>query len=168
MAKDKKSVVSKSDKDSGKMRRYESPFDEMERMMEQMFNRGGWMTPFPFFRSGWPEMKSPFEGRAPKVDVVDRETEVFVKAELPGVEKDDLEVTLSDNSLTIRATTKHEEEKEEGEYHHKELSSGEFVRTLTLPAEVEGDKAQASFKNGVLELTLPKKETTKRQTVKID
>ena len=113
-------------------------------------------------------MKSPFEGRSPKVDVIDRDKEIVVKAELPGLKKDDLEVGIIDNRFTIKASTKHEEETEEGEYHRRELSTGSFVRTLILPADVDGAKAKALFKDGMLELTMPKQEQAKRHNVKIE
>ncbi|MFC1748939.1 Hsp20/alpha crystallin family protein [Pseudomonadota bacterium] len=161
---DKKEVsVSKEKKPA----RYVSPFDEMEQMMGQLFDRGGWMSPF-HLRSSWPDFKPAFEGRTPKVDVIDRDKEVVVKAELPGVSKDDLEVTVSDDTLTIKASTKHEEVKEEGEYRHRELSTGEFVRTLRLPANVNTSDTVANFKDGLLELTLPKIEETKRRNIKIE
>lgn len=96
----------------------------------------------------WGGMPEPFEGRTPKVDVINRDKEVLVKAELPGVKKEDVDVQVADNSVTIQATTKHEEVEEKGEYHRRELSSGEFVRTLPLPAEVDDNKAKASFYGG--------------------
>lgn len=169
MAKESKKAVSQvSDKVPAKVEPYSSPFEEMERMMESFFGRGSWLSPFQHYHPSWPQMKSPFEGRTPKVDVIDRDKEVVVKAELPGVKKDDLEVNIIDNRLTIKASTKHEEEKEEGEYHRRELSSGSFVRTLMLPADVDGAKAKALFKDGMLELTLPKQAEAKRHNVKIE
>ena len=139
-------------------------FDEFEQWFEDYFPRG-WMQ--PFFRRGWPEFESAFGGKLPKVDVIDREDEIVVRAELPGVDKDGLDVSLSDNLLTIRATTKHEKEEEKGHFHRREISRGEFQRSIRLPANVEGDKAKASFKEGMLELVAPKAAGSKRQTVKI-
>src|SRR3990167_10160086 len=93
-----------------------APFEDMERMMEGFFPRG-WLHPF---RWDWPEWASsiaPFEGKTPRVDVIDQENSVLVRAEVPGVKKDDLDVSLSDNSVTIRGSTKREEETKEGEYY---------------------------------------------------
>lgn len=164
---DKKEVSTSEDTLPVKPSRYLSPLDEMEQMMENFFDRGGWMNPFRF-RPMWPDIKPPFEGRTPKVDVIDRDNEVLVKAELPGVSKDDLDVSVSEDTLTIKASTKHEEETEEGEYHRRELSSGQFVRTIKLPTNVNAADTVASFKDGLLELKMPKVEEVKRHSVKID
>jgi HSP20 family protein len=102
------------------------------------------------------------------VDVIDRDTEVVVRAELPGITKDDLDVSLSDNTLTIRASTQHEKKEEKGHYYRREMSRGEFQRSLRLPANVEGDKTKASFKDGILELVVPKAASSKRQTIKVE
>jgi HSP20 family protein len=104
----------------------------------------------------------------PKVDVIDRDEEVVVRAEVPGVEKDDLEVSVSDNTVTIKGETKHEQKEEKGNYFRSEISRGSFTRTVTLPGVVDTDKAKASFKDGVLELTMPKGEKARRRTVKVD
>jgi len=147
-----------------------SPFDEMERMMESFWGKDPWTNMFPIHwqRPAWAELKPPFEGRTPKVDVIDRDTEVVVKAELPGVKKENLDVTLTDDMLTLRASTREESDKEAGHYHRRELSSGEFVRSVSLPAAVDGSKAKASFKDGLLELTVPKLKAEKRHSVKIE
>jgi HSP20 family protein len=106
--------------------------------------------------------------KVPKVDVVDRENEIVVKAEVPGVEKKDLDISVSDNSVTIKGSTRREEKEEKGDYDRREISVGSFSRTVALPAEVDGNKAKANFKDGVLELTIPKAEKAKRHSVKLD
>lgn len=140
-------------------------FDEFEQWFEDFFPRGFMQ---PFFRRGFPEFESAFGGKLPKVDVIDREDEIVVRAELPGVDKDGLDVSLSDNLLTIRAKTKHETEEEKGHFHRREISRGEFSRSIRLPANVEGDKTKASFKEGILELTVPKAAGSKRQSIKVE
>ena len=144
-----------------------SPFDEMEKIFESFFPRG-WMTSRHW---DWPalgEMAMPFAGRMPRVDVIDREADVLVRAELPGVEKDALEVTLSDDTLTIKASTRQEKQEERGDYHHCEISRGAFARSLTLPAGVDIDAAKASFRDGLLELTLPKLGKPSKRRVRIE
>jgi HSP20 family protein len=84
------------------------------------------------------------------------------------VKKDDLEVTLSEHTVTIGAHTTAEEKEEKGEYYRKEMSRGDFQRTLALPGGVDETRARASFADGVLELTLPKLEKTARRTVKVE
>lgn len=166
---EKKGVSKTTDKDVQVHRGHAlSPFDEMEHMFDNFFGRswpGSFMRPMKIDWGGMPE---PFEGRTPKVDVINRDKEVLVKAELPGVKKEDVDVQVTDNTVTIKASTKHEEVEEKGEYHRREMSSGEFQRTLPLPAEVDGNKAKASFKDGVLELTLPKLVAAKRHSVNIE
>jgi HSP20 family protein len=83
------------------------------------------------------------------------------------VEKKDLEISTSDTSVTLKATTRHEEKEEKGDYYRCEITRGAFSRTVALPAQVESDKAKASLKDGVLELTLPKVEKSKRRTVTV-
>ncbi|NJD04947.1 MAG: Hsp20/alpha crystallin family protein [Methylococcaceae bacterium] len=140
-------------------------FDEMDRWFDDVFPRN-WMQ--PFFRRGWPDLETAFGGKTPRVDVIDRETEVVVRAELPGVAKEDLEVSLSDNLLTITARTRHEETEEKGRYHRREITSGEFRRSVRLPADVEGEQTKASFKDGVLELVAPKMAAAVRHTIKVE
>ena len=146
-----------------------SPFEEMDRMFDAMFGRRhGWVQPFFQWPSWGAELPVPFEGRTPKVDVVDRDQEIVVKVELPGVKKEDLDVTVSDNNITIRARSRYESKEEKGEYYRCEISRGEFARTLGLPSPVDADKAKAKFTDGILELTLPKTGETRRHSVKID
>lgn len=102
----------------------------------------------------------------PKVDIVDHKNEIEVHAALPGVKKEDVEVSVNNQTITIRATTK-EDKKEEGKYFRREIIRGEFQRTLTLPENVESDNAKASFKDGILKVTIPKTEKNKRKNIEI-
>ena len=141
-----------------------NPFEEMERLFEATFP-GAWMRPWR-----WPafnEMAAPFEGRMPKVDVIDREDEVLVRAELPGVNKDDIEISLTDHTVMIKGMTCKEEKEEEGNYCRRETMRGEFSRTVTLPADVNTEKASAKFKEGILELVMPKSERANRRSIKV-
>jgi len=165
MAKEEKKE-SKQELQKAEPRRALSPFEEMDRMFEDFFPRG-WMRPF---RWEWPslgEMAKPFDGKMPKVDVIDRDDEVVVKAELPGVEKKDLDVSVTETSVTIKGTTSHEEKEEKGDYYRCEISRGAYARTVALPSYVDADKAKASFKDGVLELKLPKVKKSKRRSIEI-
>jgi len=111
---------------------------------------------------------APFEGRMPRVDMVDKEGEIVIRAELPGVKKGDIEVTLSENTVKIEAHMAVEETEEKEEYYRREMSQGNFQRTLALPESVDEANAKASFTDGVLELKLPKMEKTPRRKVKVD
>ena len=134
------------------------PITDVESWFQEMFPRmmrpGSWEWP------EWPTLAHiprPFEGKTPKIDVIDRDTEVLVKAELPGVDKDNLEITTTGNTVTIKGTSRYEHKEEKGDYHRSEISHGVFARTVTLPAEVNSDEADARFRDGLLELTLPKR-----------
>ena len=144
-----------------------NPFGDLEHWFQDHFPN--WFTsPFP---PAWPSManlRPPFSGRWPKVDLIERDNEVVVKAELPGVTRENLDVTMTDHSVTLRATTSHEEKEEKGQYYRREISHGEFERTIPLPDGVDADAAKATFKNGVLELVVPKAKASPRKTVKVD
>jgi HSP20 family protein len=104
---------------------------------------------------------------ATSVDVIVRDDEVLVRAELPGYKKEEIEISVSDSSLTLKGETKSEETEEKGDYYRCEISRGAFSRVIALPAEVDDSKAKASMKDGVLELTLPKREKSKRHAISI-
>ena len=126
---------------------------------------------FPQLRREWPDLGmlgTRFDLRSPRVDVVDQEDMIVVDAEIPGVDKDNLDITVSDNTVTIKGESRHEEKKEEGEYFRSEITRGEFSRTVALPADVDASKAQATFENGMLKMRLPKKQKAKRIKVEVD
>lgn len=148
-------------------RRALSPFEEMDRLFEDFFPMG-WLRPW---RRGWPaagELASALEARMPRVDIIDREAEIVVRAELPGVDKKDVEVALAEDSITIKGSTRKEEKEEKGDYYRCETMRGAFSRTLSLPAGVNTEKSSARFKDGVLEVTLPKMERAKRRNIKVE
>jgi HSP20 family protein len=144
-----------------------TPFDELDRMFDAVFPRG-WLRPFHFDWPTMPELRAPFEGKMPRVDVIERDEEVLVRAELPGVTKDDVEVSLTEHMLKIGAVTRTEEKEERGDFRRREISHGEFHRSIALPETVDADRAKAKFENGMLEVILPKTEPAKRRTVKVE
>ncbi|MBI3774048.1 MAG: Hsp20/alpha crystallin family protein, partial [Gammaproteobacteria bacterium] len=94
--------------------------------------------------------------------------EIEIRAEIPGVDKKDLEITVTEDALTIKGSTRQENKEEKGNYYRSEISGGIFARTLMLPGSVNADKAKTEFKDGVLKLTLPKVEKAKRRTIRVD
>jgi HSP20 family protein len=102
------------------------------------------------------------------VDVVDREGDVCVRAELPGYKKEDIDVSIQNNCITISASVSKDETTEEGDYHRREIVRGSASRTVSLPAEVQGEKASASLKEGVLEVIVPKSKRSPKQKVAIN
>ncbi len=101
------------------------------------------------------------------LDVVEDDDKYTVKASLPGVDPDDIEVTLTDNVLTIKGEMKQDEEIEEKNYHLRERRFGRFTRSIALPATVQADKVEAINENGVLTLYLPKTEEVKPKKIAI-
>ena len=132
---------------------------DMDRMLEDFFGRRT--------RPWWPERWFDTPRTRPSIDLFDEKNDIVVKAELPGIDKDNIEVNLTDHTLTIRGEKKKEEEVKEENYYRAERSYGSFLRTIDLPAEVRGDKVTASFKNGVLEVRMPKTEQAKAKEVKV-
>jgi len=130
-------------------------FNEMDRFFPRTWLRG------------WPGEHLGFGELFPRADIIDLEDKVIVRAMVPGYRKEDIEVSLTDDTVTIRGKTEHREEVKKGEYYRAEMYHGDFVRTLGLPATVDDAKAEALYKDGVLELVLPKIEKVRRHKVEI-
>ena len=132
-------------------RREMDPFMQMRREIDQMFNGmlGDWTGSMNL-------LDRRFGSWMPHVDVNETGKEIRVTAELPGMEEKDLEVSLVEGALTIKGEKSEEHEEEKGDVHRSERQYGMFERTIPLPSEVDVDKVKASFKKGVLKITLPK------------
>jgi HSP20 family protein len=128
---------------------------EMDRLVDSFGREFGWPAPG---QAG---------AMAPSIDVSETDSEIKVEAELPGVDQKDVEVVVTDNVLTIKGEKKAEKEEKKKDYHLVERSYGGFARSVTLPFAAEPDKAKASFKNGVLTVTLPKPPEMKAKAKKI-
>ncbi|MBS1872511.1 MAG: Hsp20/alpha crystallin family protein [Acidobacteria bacterium] len=105
---------------------------------------------------------------APAVDILETENELLLKADLPGVEMKDIDIQMENGTLTLRGERKYENQKTEGGYHRIERSYGSFARYFTLPETVNVEAVKAEFKNGVLTVTLPKKELAKPRQIKVE
>ncbi len=105
---------------------------------------------------------------APPVDIYETEDAIVLKAELPGVDAKDVEVRVEDNTLYLKGERKFEKEVKEQNYHRVERSYGSFARSFSLPNSISSDKVKAEFKDGLLTLTMPKREEAKPKTIKID
>lgn len=131
--------------------------DEINRLFDTTLGRR------PFERMGL------FEGEwAPAVDVLEDENKVLVRAELPGMNEKDIEVSILGDTLTIKGEKKKEEEKKDKHYHRVERAYGAFHRSVTLPTSVAFENVKASFKSGILEIEMPKKEEAKPKQIKVD
>lgn len=107
-----------------------------------------------------------YDGTLP-VDVYQTEDEVVVKASIPGIKPEDIEISITGDTLSIRGEVQQEEEERKGQYHLRERMYRSFSRSLTLPSSVNSDLAQAEFQDGVLRLTLPKPEAAKTKRIAV-
>jgi HSP20 family protein len=144
-----------------------TPWEEMERLFGSFLPRhrlrhSDWEWP------SWADVPSLVDVKMPKLDIIERDNEVVVRAELAGVDRKDIDVSVTDNAVTIKGSTKKESREEKGDYVRSEISEGSFSRTAALPCSVDGQKAKASFSDGMLELTLPKLEPSRRHSVKVE
>ncbi len=130
--------------------------DQMNRMFNDFF-RGG-----PGEEAGWG-----LRTWSPPVDIYETDDALILKAELPGVSKDDVSVEVHNNTLFLRGQRKHEAEVKDEQYHRVERAYGTFERSFVLPTMVDQDKVQATYKDGVLELRLPKSEVAKPRRIAI-
>jgi HSP20 family protein len=136
------------------------PFREMmvvRNNMDRMFNRDLTIVGTPWKSFNW----------SLALDVVESDDEYVVKASLPGINPDDLDITFDDNRLTIKGELEEEQELDEARYHLRERKYGKFVRSIQLPKGIESDKIEASYEKGVLSLHLPKAEEIKPKKIAI-
>jgi HSP20 family protein len=130
--------------------------DDMNRMFNELFGRtegqeGTWLS------GAW----------TPPVDIHETDDALILKAELPGFSKNDVNVELKDNTLTLKGHRQEEKEVKEEQFHRRERAYGSFQRTFMLPASVDAEKVTANYKDGILELRLPKRETAKAKRISI-
>ena len=162
---DKKDIAKSSGDDQHS---YLSALKDLEHKMEDMFQRL-WQNPFNHDKV--PDL---FSGGSfgsfnnmPNMDVIDRDKEILVKAELPGFDKKDLDISITNRQLIIKAETCTENKEEKGDYLKQEISRNEIYRSVLLPADVDDSKVKTSFKNGVLELTIPKQASSHRRRIEV-
>jgi HSP20 family protein len=148
------------------------PFESLRREVDRLFEDfqvGSWRSPFgrtafdvqPFWRGeiSW--------GKAPAVDIVDKEKAYEITAELPGMDESNIDVKFSDGTLTITGEKKDEKEEKKKDYYLSERRYGSFQRSFGVPDGVDADKIEATFKNGVLSVTLPKTAEAQKSEKKI-
>ena len=139
-------------------------FDQqVERLFDDFFRRR-WPRPFSF---EWPSFASTSENALPRTDVIDKEDHLLVRAELPGMTRDDIEVSVTANAVMLKGSTQREEKSSEGEYHRREIYSSSIQRTIPLPTEVDADGATATLKDGMLEVKVPKSSRAARRRIEV-
>ena len=127
--------------------------EAMDRLFDDAFTR-----PFSM-REGW---------SAPAIDMYQTDDEIVVKASLPGIKADEVQINITGDVLTLKGEVKHEEESKDKAWHIREQRWGSFQRSVPLPTNVVADQAKAEFENGILTITLPKAEEVKPRTITIN
>lgn len=139
---------------------------QLDRWFERSFGR--MMSPVPGLPGGlFEDIGRSIEARMPRVDVLNRDHDVLVRAELPGVDKQDVQVSLAGRTLTIRAETGTAKKHRQGEYFQQEISHRAYERTIGLPGGIDVDRARASLDHGVLEVVVPKIEAAAKGSIDI-
>lgn len=130
--------------------------DEMNRLFDDFFSQ-------PMKRSEWTEGVW-----SPSVDLSETKDNVMIKAEIPGMTKDDIKISVQDNIITLKGEKKQEKEEKDANYHRIERNYGSFCRSFNLPTAVKADKIKATYKDGVLQVNLPKTEEVKPKEIPIN
>jgi HSP20 family protein len=139
------------------------PFYSLQRQMNSLFDdffSGFDVAPRSLAQGG-------FNAFTPSIDVKESDKEFTIRAELPGVEEKDIEVTVTHDAVTIKGEKKEEKEDKGKNYYYMERSYGSFNRVIPLSSETDANKAEAGFKNGVLNITVPKSQTAKAKGTKV-
>lgn len=139
-------------------------FREMERRMEEMMRYPLMATRRPLI---WWRVPREELGWTPSVEMYEKEDKFIVRTELPGMKKEEFDISVLGNTLTIKGERKAESEVKEEDYYRCELCYGKFSRSVALPAAVEAKKVEANYENGILEVTLPKAEEAKAKKVEV-
>jgi HSP20 family protein len=141
--------------------------DEVERLFDRLMPRS-WMPPMNWNWPMWGGQEESLEHfRTPKMDVVDRDKDVLINVEMPGVDKKDIEVSLSDSTLNIKGSIRREAKEQRKNYYRCEIAQGNFSRTLSIPEGIDITKISATLKDGILEITLAKEQGAQRRTVEV-
>lgn len=116
---------------------------------------------------GWPSLRTEEKDFVPVFDVSETDSALIVKAEVPGIEQKDMDISLSNGLLTIKGEKKLEKKEENEQFHSLERSYGAFSRTFRLPVEIDTEKVDAGYKDGVLTVTFPKTETAQPRKIEV-
>jgi HSP20 family protein len=134
--------------------------EEIGKYFEDVFGR-------PFLPASWRRVPTEDLVWAPSIEVIEKEDKFLIKAELPGVKEEDINMSISGNVLTIEGEKKTESETNTKGYYYSESSYGSFSRSMTIPSSIDANKIEANFDNGVLEITLPKTPEVKPKKIKL-
>lgn len=167
MSKVKEVIPKVVGKESREVARPFAPFtSNLEEFMENIFP-GRWMESLNWRRPLLADLDVAMDVQWPRIDIIDRDKELLIRADLPGVKKDDLELTVTDDSVHVRAETRSKKVVDEESYYRCETHMGAFERFIPLPVDVDSELVKAELKDGVLEVRMPKRKVVKRQKVDI-
>ena len=121
----------------------------------------------PFFRTGWVEDEASTADWNPSVDIYEDGDKIVIKAELPGIDKKDIAIDFKDNVLTLKGERSHDNEVKEDNYYRRERAFGKFHRAFRLSTDINADKIEADFKDGVLKVDIPKPEEAKPKKITV-
>lgn len=136
-----------------------SPFGRLGKDVDRLWDS--------FFEEHPMRREELWSGLSPSLDLSETADEFVVKAEIPGTDPKNIDISLNDGTLTIRGEKKREKEEKKENYHFVERSYGSFTRCVQLPGQVQGEKVKASYRDGVLKVILPKSEEAKRKEIKV-
>ena len=143
-------------------------FTRFEEMMNRMFEEFWGRPSRRLLPSGERGEIVPAGYRQPFIDIIETDKEVIATAEMPGLEKQDIKINLTEDRLEISSETKKEEERKEKGYVYRERRSGSYYRTVPLPSSVDPDNSRATYENGILEIKMPKTEVKTKKPLKIE
>ena len=138
------------------------PYTEFDKAVDGLFRR-----PFAL-RPVWDDRQGDSVAWQPAVNVYEDKDHLAIEAQLPGIEMEDVTLSVTDHTLQLRGERKHEQEKKAEGYHIREAQYGTFTRSFTLPAYVDPSQAKATYVQGVLTITIPKQEKAKARTIQIE
>lgn len=143
------------------------PLEEAERLMERLMPNN-WMRSMHWNWPLWGALEENWnESRVPSLEILDRDQDMLMRVEMPGVERKDVSVSLTDHTLCIEGQVTHTERVSRGESYRSEIRHGNFVRKLSIPDIVDPGKITASLKDGILEVVLPKLESLQRRAIPV-
>lgn len=131
----------------------QSLLPDVDRLWDSFMERFGFGTPWPFQLS---DQRMMALGQRPRVDIIENPDDIVVTAEIPGVRREDLDISMTNEMLTVRGEQSRESEREQGGYHRREIMRGSFVRQVRLPCPVDTERATADYRDGMLTVTMPK------------
>jgi HSP20 family protein len=137
------------------------------RELEEMERRFGDILSWPLLPAVWRRIPTMEMGWAPAIDVFEKEEKFVVKAELPGMNEEDIDISVVGNTLTIKGERKAESKVEEDDYYYCERSYGSFSRSIDVPSNVDAKKIEANYEDGVLEVSLPKIPEVKPKKISV-